>query len=155
MVPSDGIATKPQPAPSSATLGTLSPQERTWLEQGKGLLVRVWVRRIWTLEVSLVRGRGLTTDLSASRAVQEIPIVAIVSSAGPRNAAPGGHPRFGARAGLQWVDGSYVVGLPFTLCLHVRTQDLFGHLAHRLLAALVDERLGVELLADAEGIAAG
>ncbi|WFD47860.1 hypothetical protein GLX27_002523 [Malassezia furfur] len=54
VVPSDGIATKPQPAPSSATLGTLSRQERAWLEQGKGLLVRVWVRRIWTLEVSLI-----------------------------------------------------------------------------------------------------
>lgn len=40
------------------TLGSLSPQERMWLEQGKGMLVRVWIRRIWTLEVSLVRMRG-------------------------------------------------------------------------------------------------
>jgi len=34
--------------------GTLSPLERSWLEQGKGQLVRVWIRRVWTLEMSLI-----------------------------------------------------------------------------------------------------
>lgn len=38
-----------------AALAAMSPQERAWLEQGQGMLVRVWVRRVWTLEVSLVR----------------------------------------------------------------------------------------------------
>lgn len=45
-----------RPSVSPATLAAMSPQERTWLEQGHGMLVRVWVRRVWTLEVSLVRG---------------------------------------------------------------------------------------------------
>lgn len=34
--------------------GTLSPLERSWLEQGMGQLVRVWIRRVWTLEMSLI-----------------------------------------------------------------------------------------------------
>lgn len=34
--------------------GTLSPLERSWLEKGMGQLVRVWIRRVWTLEVSLI-----------------------------------------------------------------------------------------------------
>lgn len=44
------------PNVSPATLAAMSPQERVWLEKGQGMLVRVWVRRVWTLEVSLVRG---------------------------------------------------------------------------------------------------
>lgn len=44
-------------AVSPAALSAMSPQERTWLEQGTGLLVRVWIRRVWTLEVSLVGTR--------------------------------------------------------------------------------------------------
>ncbi|SHO76795.1 Similar to S.cerevisiae protein WHI2 (Protein required for full activation of the general stress response) [Malassezia sympodialis ATCC 42132] len=43
-----------RPSVSPATLAAMSPQERTWLEQGHGMLVRVWVRRVWTLEVSLI-----------------------------------------------------------------------------------------------------
>lgn len=43
----------PTPLPPHV-LGTLSPQERSWLDQGIGQCVRVWVRRVWTLEVSLV-----------------------------------------------------------------------------------------------------
>ena len=55
VVPHNGM--RKRQAVSPAALSAMSPQERTWLEQGTGLLVRVWIRRVWTLEVSLVGTR--------------------------------------------------------------------------------------------------
>lgn len=53
VVPAEGMPARD--APSAATLGTLAPHERRLLDTGTGVLLRVWVRRVWTLEVSLVR----------------------------------------------------------------------------------------------------
>ncbi|WFD26333.1 hypothetical protein MNAN1_001314 [Malassezia nana] len=58
------------PNVTPAALAAMSPQERAWLEQRQGMLVRVWVRRVWTLEVSLATAQDLCKPdtLSASPA---------------------------------------------------------------------------------------
>lgn len=40
--------------PTSDVLATMAPDERAALQHGTGRLVRVWARRVWTLEVSLI-----------------------------------------------------------------------------------------------------
>ncbi|WFD32219.1 hypothetical protein MSPP1_003262 [Malassezia sp. CBS 17886] len=49
----DAVRTDPT-AVSPTVLTAMTPQERALLDGGKGQLLRVWVRRVWTLEVSLI-----------------------------------------------------------------------------------------------------